>query len=140
MPAFTSYRSVRVRSELHRECVVVVDEAIKHIDFSLIDGARTTAQQQTHFANGTSTLDGVVKKSKHQVYPGKELSDAWDFIPAPFTTWDDRPIFTAYAHFFIGIGYAKGIELRWGGDWDSDFRWRDQSFHDLPHMERVHNG
>ena len=97
----------------------------------------------------TTSLDGIVKRSKHQglsitardgwsiltTDPDAGKSLAFDFIPWPFTTWDDRPIFTAYAHFFIGIGITKGIELTWGGDWDGDFRWRDQSFHDHPHIE-----
>ena len=137
MPAFTSSRSKRVLSELSPGLVAVNESAIKHIDYSLICGARTTSEQQKLFADGKSKLDGIIKISKHQIYPGRLKAKAQDFIPAPFTTWDDRPLFTAYAYFIIGIGYEKGIELRWGGDWDGDFRWTDQTFHDLPHLEEV---
>ena len=142
MTEFTSKRSIRVRLELARDLQVVVDEAIKHIGFSLIDGKRDDAQQLALFNSGKSKLDGISKRSKHQGRPRWALIDpdagkslAFDFIPWPFTTWEDRPIFTAYAHFFLGIGIAKGIELTWGGDWDKDFHWRDQTFHDLPHIE-----
>ena len=137
MPAFTSERSIRVLGELCPELQVVCRKAIQHIDFSLIDGSRTTQQQQKLFDDGRSKLDGVTKISKHQVFPERPKAFAFDFIPAPFTTWQDRPLFTAYAYFIIGIGYEMGIELLTGMDWDGDFRWRDQSFHDFPHIEMV---
>lgn len=35
----------------------------------------------------------------------------------------------------VGIGHALGINIRWGGDWDGDGHFTDQSFHDLPHFE-----
>jgi hypothetical protein len=35
------------------------------------------------------------------------------------------------------IAKRKGIELRWGGDWDRDGDRFDQSFNDLPHVELV---
>jgi peptidoglycan L-alanyl-D-glutamate endopeptidase CwlK len=140
MPAFTSERSKRVLSELDPRLQAVVIEAIKHIDFSLIDGIRTVEQQQALY-NATppsTTLDGIIKRSKHQ---GKSnlpsaRAGAFDFIPAPFTVWEDQPLFTAYAHFFLGIGIAKGIELRWGGDFNRNFR-PDESFIDYPHIELV---
>tara|TARA_Y100000310_G_scaffold304012_1_gene342794 strand:+ start:153 stop:569 length:417 start_codon:yes stop_codon:yes gene_type:complete len=137
MPEFTSERSQRVLSELSPPLRSVCTAAIKHIDFSLIDGARTTEQQQALFAEGKSTLDGVNSISKHQTIPERPKSEAFDFIPAPFTTWEDRPLFTAYAYFFIGLAYDRGIELISGLDWDGDFRWRDQRFVDMPHIERV---
>ena len=28
-----------------------------------------------------------------------------------------------------------GVEIRWGGDWDSDFDMTDQQFNDLAHYE-----
>jgi hypothetical protein len=139
MPAFTSERSQRVRSELSRPLVEVVDFAIKEIDFSLICGARSLGEQQDMYNSRPrkSHLDGIKKKSKHQVFPHTPLAEAFDFIPAPFTTWDDRALFTAYAFYFMGIAATKGIELRSGIDWDQDFRWTDQTFHDFPHIERM---
>jgi len=133
MPAFTSSRSIRVFGELNADLRAVCNEAIKHIDFSLIDGHRTTAQQQQKFAQGVSKLDGITKRSKHQGVDG--VSWAFDFIPAPFTNWNDHVLFASYAHYFRGIAIAKGIELTWGGDWNRNFRWHDQTFHDYPHIE-----
>lgn len=137
MAEFTSARSIRVLAELSPGLVSVNESAIKHIDYSLIVGARTVEIQQRMFAEGKSKLDGIINLSKHQITQEDPLAHAFDFIPAPFTGWYDRPVFTAYAHFIIGIGYEKGIKLRWGGDWDQDFRWTDQTFHDFPHIEEV---
>jgi len=144
MAEFTSKRSVRVLSELSAALWLVNTKAIKHIDYSLIDGSRTTNQQVARYAQGRTApgrivtfVDGINDLSRHQVTPEDPLTHAFDFIPAPFTYWEDQPVFTAYAHFIIGIGYEHGIELRWGGDWDQDFRWRDQKFNDYPHIEEV---
>jgi hypothetical protein len=41
------------------------------------------------------------------------------------------------AYTFIGIGLVKGINLRWGGDWDRDSDLKDQTFNDLGHIEVV---
>ena len=145
MPEFTSERSIRVLSELDERLQRVCKIAIQKIDFSLIDGVRTVEQQQALFADGKSKLDGINRKSKHQprsVYgptnpamPGP--AGAFDFIPSPFTHWGDTQLFTAYAHYFIGLGDSLGSELRWGGDWDKNFRWDTDAFNDSPHIELV---
>jgi hypothetical protein len=145
MPEFTSERSIQVLSELDERLQRVCEVAIRKIDFSLIDGVRTVEQQKALFADGKSKIDGVFTKSKHQpreiygpVHPDMPgPSGAFDFIPAPFTQWSDIKLFTAYAYYFIGLGDSLGIELRWGGDWDKDFRWRTDAFNDLPHIELV---
>ena len=141
MPAFTSARSTRVLGELDERLQAVCNKAIRRIDFSLISGLRTTQEQQALYAATprTTQIDGVIKRSRHQAgVNGK--AGAFDFIPAPWSTtvgWYDRPVFTAYAHYFIGIGDTLGIPIRWGGDWNGDFRWKDQTFHDFPHIELI---
>jgi len=134
MAEFSSERSQRVRGELTDGLVAVVDKAIVHVDFSLICGLRTLEGQQHEFALKHTHLDGIIHKSKHQTVP---KARAFDFVPYPLpdNDWMNRPLFTHYAGFFIGIAWEKGIELTWGGDWDNDFRWRDQHFHDFPHIE-----
>jgi hypothetical protein len=37
----------------------------------------------------------------------------------------------------VGVGAGMGLVIRWGGDWDRDGRFSDQTFHDLPHFELV---
>ncbi len=35
----------------------------------------------------------------------------------------------------LAAAHDLGIELRWGGDWDRDAEFDDQTFNDLPHFE-----
>ena len=59
---------------------------------------------------------------------------ALDAAPCPID-WEDAKRFYLFAGFVLGIARQLGIKLRWGGDWDGDFTWRDQKFHDLVHFE-----
>ena len=42
---------------------------------------------------------------------------------------------TYFAGMVMGIAKAKGIGLRWGGDWDQDTEVKDNGFDDMPHLE-----
>lgn len=42
-----------------------------------------------------------------------------------------------FGGYVCGVADELGIAVRWGGDWDGDREIRDQSFNDLPHVERV---
>lgn len=46
----------------------------------------------------------------------------------------------AFGGFIRGIGAAKGIRIRHGGDWDGDQRFNDHHLVDLPHFEEVTDG
>ena len=35
----------------------------------------------------------------------------------------------------MSVANRLGLKVRWGGDWDGDFEFKDQNFHDLPHFE-----
>lgn len=43
----------------------------------------------------------------------------------------------AFGGFIRGIGAAKGIRIRHGGDWDGDQRFNDHTLIDLPHFEEY---
>lgn len=141
MAAFTSQRSIRVISELHPDLAEVHRTVVKWFDHSPYCGARTTAQQMAEFKKGASKIDGINQISKHQIFEGRPLALASDSVPYPLpgNDWENRPLFTAYAYAMLGVGWEKGIELRWGGDWDGDHQWEDQEFHDLPHIELIGN-
>lgn len=126
----------------HKDLQAICNEVIKHFDFSILEGTRTLAQQQQYFKDGKSKLDGVNQKSKHQSLP----SLAIDVAPYPI---DFKNEHKAKARFYLLAGYffmasEKLFEdgkishkLRWGGDWDSDKDFKDQSFDDLPHFELI---
>lgn len=59
---------------------------------------------------------------------------AVDVVPYP-VDWQDRDRFHYFAGFVLGMATARGVKLRWGGDWDSDTEVDDNVFDDLPHFE-----
>ena len=38
---------------------------------------------------------------------------------------------------FRGVAAMSGLSIRVGADWDGDFSTKDQSLHDLPHIEYI---
>jgi peptidoglycan L-alanyl-D-glutamate endopeptidase CwlK len=43
--------------------------------------------------------------------------------------------FYVLAGYVLGIAQAQSVALRWGGDWNGNWDYRDQRFHDLGHFE-----
>lgn len=103
-------------------------EAIKIIDFSIIDGHRSEEDQNKAFSEGKSKLR--YPDSKHNSYP----SQAVDIAPYPID-WDDLGRFAFLQGIIKGIAHEKGISVRLGIDWDSDGDIRDQDFMDYVHIE-----
>ena len=135
MPSFGN-RSLLQLETCHRDIQRVLNRAIEHVDFSVIEGHRSRERQQELYntmVNGqrVTTLDGVTHKSKHQEWP----SVAVDIIPYP-SGYKDHQELVELGRFVQGIGVGMGIRLRWGGDWNGNFK-RDQSFWDLPHLELL---
>lgn len=111
------------------------------MDFSVIDGRRTTDEQIKLHRAGKSKLDGVNRKSKHQADP-PDLSRAMDLMPYPgevngVSVWKDKQRFSVLAGLVMAAAAEEGVALRWGGDWDGDGNNADSSFHDMPHFELL---
>ena len=110
----------------------ILQEAIKHFDFTITCGHRTEKEQNALF-NATPKVTKVEwPKSKHNSYP----SQAVDIAPYP-VDYTDRERFTYLAGLVMGIAKMKDIPLRWGGDWDADTELKDNDFDDLPHFELL---
>lgn len=105
--------------------VKVITEAAKtaKTPFKVLEGLRTAAKQAQYFKAGTSMLDGVKKKSKHQ------LGRAVDIVPIV----NGKVEFRSWAPFYPMADNIKatakrlGVKVTWGGDW--------KSFKDGPHFE-----
>jgi len=141
MPGFGDQSLARLET-CCAELQLVAHEAIRFVDFSVLEGSRSDAVQARYFEEGKSRIDGVTRRSKHQVSAAQPLSLAFDLMPWPpvlhgVNVWHDRFRFTRFGGIVLGIARVHGITLRWGGDWDGDGSCRDQSFHDLPHFEVV---
>ena len=107
----------------------ILNEVIKHVDCSVIEGHRNQDRQNQLYKEGKTKVK--FPNGRHNSYP----SLAVDVVPYPID-WKDRERMTLFAGFVKGI--AKGmynIDLRWGGDWDSDFQVQDNRFDDFPHFE-----
>jgi len=138
MPNF-SKESLEILATVDPKLQDLFNEVIKHIDCKILSGKRDMEEQKQLLADGrTTTL-----KSKH-LY-GKAV----DVAPYPVLWPDEKGItnveaehrlkrFHVFAGFVLGIATAQNLDLIWGGDWDSDWIYNDQKFHDLPHFEIRH--
>ena len=106
----------------------VFNEVIKHIDCSVLEGHRGQERQDKLYEEGKTKLK--FPNGRHNMAP----SNAVDVTPYP-VDWKDRERQTLFAGFVLGIAKSMGIKLRWGGDWDMDFRVMDNRFDDFPHFE-----
>jgi len=114
----------------HPKLQEILNEAIKHIDFSVICGERTKAEQDRAYRSGMSSVQ--YPNSKHNTRPSLGV----DVAPYPIR-WDDTERFAHLVGIIKGIAIAKGINVRLGIDWDNDGDIRDHSFMDYPHIELV---
>ena len=104
--------------------VNVLNELIKMMDVTIIEGLRSAERQKELLAKGATK----VKYSKHM--EGKAV----DLAPYPID-WEDRDRFYYMGGMIRGIAKQMGIEIRFGGDWDSDGETKDNNFDDLVHIE-----
>jgi len=118
-------------------------EVIKVYDCTILKGHRDKTEQNRAYYTGRSKLKWP--KGRHNRLP----SLAADVAPYPID-WggpllrdggldkknlEARLRFYHFAGYVQGIASSMGISLRWGGDWDGDFRFNDQTFNDLVHFE-----
>ena len=106
----------------------VLNELIKIMDVTIIEGVRSKEKQQEYFKDGKSKIDGITKKGMHQ------LGKAVDLAPYP-VDWKNTGRFYYMGGMLRGIAKQLNIKVRWGGDWDSDGKIKDQKFNDLVHIE-----
>ena len=106
--------------------VNVLDELIKIMDVTIIEGKRSAERQAELLEKGATK----VKYSRHM--DGKAV----DLAPYPIN-WNDREHFHYMGGMLRGIAHKMGIKIRWGGDWDGDGEIKDNSFDDLVHVELL---
>jgi len=125
MPHFGKKSRERLKG-VDSSLVNVLDEAVKLMDITVIEGLRSQARQDRLLASGATK----VKYSKH--LEGKAV----DVAPYPID-WSDRDRFHYMGGMIRGIGQQMGINIRFGADWDSDGETKDNNFDDLVHIELV---
>jgi len=127
MPTF-GRASLRRLSECDDRIQLVLNEVIKTFDCSVLCGYRDEETQNELFRSGKSHVQWP--DSRHNQHP----SLAVDVVPYPID-WNDRERFSYFAGYVMGVAEQKKIVFRWGGDWNRDWKVRDNSFDDLPHFQ-----
>ena len=123
MPRFGKRSKQRLKG-VDTKLVNVLNELVKIMDVTIIEGLRSQERQNELVAKGASKT----KYSKH--IQGKAV----DVAPYPID-WKDRDRFHYMGGMVRGIGQQLGVNIRWGGDWDSDGETKDNSCDELVHVE-----
>jgi len=128
-------------------------------DCVVIEGHRGEQAQNRAFASGASKLK--FPNGNHNAYPSNAVDVAPYDVDLKSVNWTTKVLesfinaqgqtdhrvnheaLANYARFYHFAGLVKGmallmgITIRWGGDWDGDNYFTDQTFNDLVHFELV---
>lgn len=131
-----SQRSLDRMSGVHPDLQLVFQAALDDspIDFGIPGhgGLRTEGEQNELFVKGKSKCDGFNEKSNHQ--SGNAL-DFYAYVNG-YASWDKAHLSMVAAVILSTASRLKiegliNIELKWGGEFDSD----EFKGWDLPHIE-----
>jgi len=140
-------RSKEKLALVHPDLKMIHEFVIEFFDHSVYESLRTDEKQLEYFLEGKSKLDPrdpKKRKSAKHLKQSDGYAHATDSAPYPISferASKAKARFYMYAGYMFmtsEILYEQGKithKLRWGGDWDSDKDFEDQSFDDLPHME-----
>lgn len=152
MPSFSSVERQR-RDTCDPRLIQVLDKAIEVVHFTILCGHRTKEQQDEAFANQRSTKEWP--NSRHNSWPSQAVDIAPWKLDEPHIDWridqdlwslrlnkqkaepvlENIKVWFSTIYFIIGVAYGMGIELESGSDWNGNFRFDDQNFVDLPHLQ-----
>ena len=132
MPSFSDLSSGRLDT-CHPDLQRLFKRVVETYDCSVLEGHRGEAAQNKAVDKGNSQLRWP--KGKHNRKP----SVAVDVAPYP-VDWNSQNRFYHFAGYVKAMALEMGLLVRWGGDWDDDFDFEDQSFDDLPHWELLEAG
>ena len=125
-----SKKSLERLGECDERIQKIIHEVIKHYDCTVTCGYRGKEEQEQAVREGKSKVH--FPNSKHNTLPSKAI----DVIPYP-VDWNDTKRFMHFAGFVQGIAVSMGIKIRWGGDFNGDLNFKNDSFVDMPHFELV---
>jgi hypothetical protein len=114
----------------------ILNEVIKYYDCTIIFGHRDKTAQDKAYAEGKSTKKWP--NSKHNTSPSKAVDVAPWPIPKDWGhKWKDRVKFYELKAIMFYEAKKRGYKLRYGGDWDMDEDYTDNTFDDLVHFEVI---
>ncbi|CAB3847053.1 hypothetical protein LMG3482_01925 [Achromobacter deleyi] len=121
-----SQRSLTRLVGVHPDLVEIVKLAIQRtpVDFTVVEGVRTVAQQREYVAKGASkTMDS------YHLPQADGLGHAVDLAPlvGGVIPWNDWEQFRRLADVVKACAAELGVPVEWGGDW--------KTFKDGPHFQ-----
>lgn len=121
-----SQRSLSRLAGVHPDLVDVVKLAIERtqVDFTVVEGVRTVAQQREYVAKGVSQT-----MNSYHLPQADGLGHAVDLAPliGGAIPWDDWSQFKYLADVVKECADELGVPVEWGGDW--------KTFKDGPHFQ-----
>ncbi len=127
MPKFGDRSKGRLRG-CADDLQTLFERVVEKYDCTVLCGHRNEADQNEAYDTGRSKLK--FPESKHNGLPSRAV----DIVPYP-VDWNNRKRFYHFAGYVQAIADELCIGIRWGGDWDRDKDFDDQTFNDLPHFE-----
>ena len=131
MPYFSKKSKKRLET-CDKRLQDVFNEVIKYVDCTIIEGHRDERAQDRYYEEGKTKVRYPM--GRHNSKPSRAV----DCVPYPID-WTARERFTLFAGFVLGVARRMGITLRWGGDWNMNFKVNDNKFDDFPHFEVKSN-
>lgn len=115
----------------------IVKEAAATFPMMVVCGHRTQADQDAALRTKHTKLPWP--QSSHNSLPSRAV-DLAPLTPEGAIDWKNTGRFIEMARHVLRIAKSKGVDLRWGGDWDGDGVSRyegdkDETFVDMPHFE-----
>jgi peptidoglycan L-alanyl-D-glutamate endopeptidase CwlK len=119
-------------TNVHPKLIALLAEVAAYVDIQIIEGERSLAAEQANIDKGASKLTDP--KNCLHVVQADGFVHAVDYARYP-VDWKDTNGFYFLGGFVCGMAKARGIHVRFGGDWNGDLNIHDQSFNDLDHIE-----
>ncbi|WP_313622822.1 M15 family metallopeptidase [Achromobacter sp.] len=111
-----SDRSLSRLVGVHPDLVAIVKSAIQRtpVDFTVVEGVRTVAQQRDYVARGASQT-----MASYHLPQADGLGHAVDLAPLidGEIPWNDWQAFADLAAVMKTCAAELGVPLEWGGDW-----------------------
>lgn len=132
-------RSIEILATCSADLRRIAMEAIKIVDFSVVEGHRGEVAQNIAVESGKSKARWPT--SKHNRTP----SWAMDIQPWPqnWPAWNRGEDLERW-YFLLGVIWATakalGIRIRLGADFNGDMDFSNDALRDLPHVELVEGG
>ena len=134
-----SQKSLERLNGVHPSLIFIVNAAIdtQIMDFSVNEGVRSIDRQKELVSKGASKT----MKSKHLIQ-SDGYGHAVDLYPYPIdmdavnkNSAVEIVRFGVLAGIIKSLAWTHGIEIEWGGDWDSDGQTLDHTLFDAPHFQ-----